>query len=54
MTGKIDRIPEEILNATLECKAKFLDLLKNTTITTDIHPKTLMAGYQYIKNCVLV
>lgn len=52
--NRTDRIPCEMLNATLECKSKFLELLKNTEVTTTKYPKTLVAGYQYIKNCVLL
>lgn len=52
--NRTDRIPCEMLNATLECKSKFLELLKNIEVTTSKYSKALVAGYQYIKNCVLL
>ena len=54
MTGKTDRIPEEILNATMECKSKFAKSLKNIDISSKTHSKTLVAGWNFILNSIII
>lgn len=53
---QINEIPDKILNATLECKNKFLKyvFLTNTQITLDNYNKTIVAGINFLKNCVLL
>lgn len=49
-----DCIPDDILNSTIECKTKFLQLIENVDINIDNYTKTLVAGVQFIRNCVLL
>jgi DNA polymerase elongation subunit (family B) len=51
----LKEIPDEMLNATLECKNKFLEtlFLTDTQITLDKYSKTIVAGFNYIKNTLL-
>ena len=49
---QINEIPDNILNATIKCKEKFLEtlFLTNTQITLERYNKTIVAGFNYIKN----
>jgi hypothetical protein len=49
-THKINEVPIEILNSTIECKEKFMDYLSDVNINDDNYPKTVIAGIKYIKN----
>ena len=54
-SNTLKEIPDELLNATLECKNKFLEtlFLTDTKITLDKYSKTIVAGFNYIKNTLL-
>ncbi len=51
---QINEIPDEILNATIECKDKFLEalFLTDTQITLEKYNKTIVASINYIKNVI--
>ena len=51
-TGKMDRIPDSLLNATVEWKAGFISHIHDISIINkEPINKTLLAGYQYLVNC---
>ena len=52
---QINEIPDEILNATIECKEKFLKtlFLTDTQIMLERYNKTIVAGVNYIKNAII-
>jgi len=51
---KPNRLPVELLNATLECKKTFLNLVSDVDFNLNDCSKTLVAGIQFLKNCVLL
>lgn len=54
--NQLEEIPDEVLNATVYCKNKFLEylLLMNIKVTLSNYSKTVVAGIQFLKNCVLL
>lgn len=53
-THKINEVPIEILNSTIECKEKFMDYLSDVNINDDDYSKTVIAGIKYIKNTLVL
>lgn len=50
--GICTELPVTILNLDIRCKKIFLSLLNNVDININTHTKTLVAGIQYLQNCV--
>lgn len=50
--GKTDRLSVQTLNATLSEKRLFVDSVSDIDFSIDTHGKTLVAGIQYMKNCL--
>lgn len=50
---KVDRLTIQILNGTLNNKKKFLELVSDIDFNINDYSKTLVAGIQFLKNCVL-
>lgn len=52
--NELKEIPDKILNSTIRSKSKFLEFLflSNIKVTVETHNKTIVAGIQYLKNCL--
>lgn len=50
----VDRLTDQILNSTLTNKKKFLDMVSEIDFNINDYGKTLVAGINFLKNCVLL
>lgn len=50
----VDRLDVQILNSTLDNKRKFLEMVSEIGFNIDDFSKTLVAGINFLKNCVLL